>query len=195
MNINWENVKEFFMKNGKKWVATSITTLMLTQPIIAKTESKNNKKTNLEEYEISSSLNDDYNINNSLVFKLYDKWKKNNSGNYERNIYTIVTDIEYFKNHNYEELLEEIRKGKMDAITSVLKIEKDEAKEKPDDYEYLSLELIGTNVLLKVKNEPYKEMNFIISATILISLLMMAVTTGKREFKTLSKDDTHYINR
>ena len=195
MNINWENVKEFFMKNGKKWVATSITTLMLTQPVMAKTESKNNKKTNLEEYEISSSLNDDYNINNSLVFKLYDKWKKNNSGNYERNIYTIVTDIEYFKNHNYEELLEEIRKGKMDAITSVLKIEKDEAKEKPDDYEYLSLELIGTNVLLKVKNEPYKEMNFIISATILISLLMMAVTTGKREFKTLSKDDTHYINR
>ena len=195
MNINWENVKEFFMKNGKKWIATSITTLMLTQPVMAKTESKNNKKTNLEEYEISSSLNDDYNINNSLVFKLYDKWKKNNSGNYERNIYTIVTDIEYFKNHNYEELLEEIRKGKMDAITSVLKIEKDEAKEKPDDYEYLSLELIGTNVLLKVKNEPYKEMNFIISATILISLLMMAVTTGKREFKTLSKDDTHYINR
>ena len=195
MNINWENVKEFFMKNGKKWVATSITTLMLTQPVMAKMESKNNKKTNLEEYEISSSLNDDYNINNSLVFKLYDKWKKNNSGNYERNIYTIVTDIEYFKNHNYEELLEEIRKGKMDAITSVLKIEKDEAKEKPDDYEYLSLELIGTNVLLKVKNEPYKEMNFIISATILISLLMMAVTTGKREFKTLSKDDTHYINR
>ena len=195
MNINWENVKEFFMKNGKKWVATSITTLMLTQPVMAKTESKNNKKTNLEEYEISSSLNDDYNINNSLVFKLYNKWKKNNSGNYERNIYTIVTDIEYFKNHNYEELLEEIRKGKMDAITSVLKIEKDEAKEKPDDYEYLSLELIGTNVLLKVKNEPYKEMNFIISATILISLLMMAVTTGKREFKTLSKDDTHYINR
>ena len=195
MNINWENVKEFFMKNGKKWVATSITTLMLTQPVMAKMESKNNKKTNLEEYEINSSLNDDYNINNSLVFKLYDKWKKNNSGNYERNIYTIVTDIEYFKNHNYEELLEEIRKGKMDAITSVLKIEKDEAKEKPDDYEYLSLELIGTNVLLKVKNEPYKEMNFIISATILISLLMMAVTTGKREFKTLSKDDTHYINR
>ena len=195
MNINWENVKDFFIKNGKKWVATSITTLMLTQPIMAKTESKNNKKTNLEEYEISSSLNDDYNINNSLVFKLYDKWKKNNSGNYERNIYTIVTDIEYFKNHNYEELLEEIRKGKMDAITSVLKIEKDEAKEKPDDYEYLSLELIGTNVLLKVKNEPYKEMNFIISATILISLLMMAVTTGKREFKTLSKDDTRYINR
>ena len=195
MNINWENVKEFFFFFLKKWVATSFTTLMLTQPVMAKMESKNNKKTNLEEYEISSSLNDDYNINNSLVFKLYDKWKKNNSGNYERNIYTIVTDIEYFKNHNYEELLEEIRKGKMDAITSVLKIEKDEAKEKPDDYEYLSLELIGTNVLLKVKNEPYKEMNFIISATILISLLMMTEKKRKREFKTLSKDDTHYINR
>ena len=183
MNIKWKNVKEFFMKNGKKWVATSITTLMLTQPIMAKTESSpsvNNdmvksitvhNKNNDTLFNGLSGLEDIINndkvlventsdiifdsLNEYSVFKFYDIWKKDSSNKYVRKVYTINVDLSYFENHSYEDLLVSIKHAKMDGITAAQNVEIETSVTEPNDYEYLSLEIDGVGVIFKTKSTNY----------------------------------------
>ncbi len=183
MRINWENIRGFFKKNGKKWVATSITTLMLTQPIMAKTDSSQSVNTDMvknitlftkDNNVLSNELNDLEDIinkdkvevdntnkvylndiNDSSVFKFYDIWKKDSSDHYVRKIYTINVDLSYFKNHSYEDLLLDIKHAKMDGVTAVQSIETEISVTEPDDYEYLSLEIDGVGVIFKTKSTNY----------------------------------------